>query len=177
MIKKGMANAINFEHPYYYDENLIEVLLLNNGFKIIKKIYFGKCHSIMYLTQKDKIKYKKKYFCFKKNLKIFKNLFKKWKKDIDIINKNIKQNKTIFFFGGHIFSQLILTMGKFKKINGILDNDINKQNKFLYGTAFKIFSPQVLKNFNKPVVYMRIGDYEKEVRTQLIGINKKCKFI
>ena len=52
MIQKGLANAVNFEHPYYYDEKLIKILLKNNGFEIKKIKYFGKCHSIMYVTKK-----------------------------------------------------------------------------------------------------------------------------
>ena len=40
MIEKGYANAMNFEHPYYYDENLVDNLLYKNNFKIIKKKIF-----------------------------------------------------------------------------------------------------------------------------------------
>ena len=36
MILNKQANAMNFEHPFYYDENLVENILKNNGFKIIK---------------------------------------------------------------------------------------------------------------------------------------------
>ena len=39
MVKKGYANAMNFEHPFYFDEKLIDHLLKKNGFKILKKIF------------------------------------------------------------------------------------------------------------------------------------------
>ena len=32
MLKLGQANAVNFEHPYYYDNDLIKVMLESNGF-------------------------------------------------------------------------------------------------------------------------------------------------
>ena len=37
MIKKGIASAMNFEHPFYLDESAIQFLLNKNGFKILKK--------------------------------------------------------------------------------------------------------------------------------------------
>ena len=52
MLKSGMANAVFFEHPFYYDEKATKLLLSRNGFKIIRKTYFGKRHSVMYVTKK-----------------------------------------------------------------------------------------------------------------------------
>ena len=37
MIKNGYANAMNFEHPYFLEEEMVDYLLIKNGFKIIKK--------------------------------------------------------------------------------------------------------------------------------------------
>ena len=48
MIKRGYANAMNFEHPYFYVQGLIDNLLYKNNFKIIKKKFFKEDHSIMY---------------------------------------------------------------------------------------------------------------------------------
>lgn len=59
MLKSGQANAVNFEHPYYYDKDLIKAILQSNGFKIIKTKKFLKNHSIMYITKKINI-FKKK---------------------------------------------------------------------------------------------------------------------
>jgi len=179
MIKKGYANAMNFEHPFYYDEKLIDCLLYKNNFKIIKKIFFKEDHSIMYVTKinnslsmvnKPKINV---YSEYKKNLKLFEQMFNIWKRDIAKINKLTKKHKNIFIFGAHIFSQMMIFNGlNNKNITGILDNDHQKTHKFLYGTNFKISNPSILKKFDQPFVVLRAGSYNKEIKKQLFEINK-----
>ena len=70
---KRFVNAVNFEHPYYYDEKLIKILLKNNGFEIKKIKYFGKCHSIVYVTKKIYKLSDIKYNNFKYNFNLFTN--------------------------------------------------------------------------------------------------------
>lgn len=178
MIKRGYANAMNFEHPFYYDEKLVDNLLFKNDFKILKKKYFKKDHSIMYVT---KLSYKKKLYSYQRfyqNIKLFKNMFAFWNSDIFKINQKIKNRKVVFIFGGHVFSQMILFNGLIKKnIVGILDNDKNKINNYLYGTKFKIFDPKHLKKFNKPSVILRAGSYNDEIKKQIYKINPKTIII
>ena len=51
MIKNGYSNAMNFEHPYFLEESMIDYLLKKNGFKILKKKKYLN-HSIFYKTKK-----------------------------------------------------------------------------------------------------------------------------
>lgn len=185
MIKGYYANAMNFEHPFYYDEKLIDSLLIKNNFKIIKKKLFKKDHSIMYLTKLDHSLKNinnestiKHYSEYKENLKIFNKMFNFWKRDIVKINKLKKKYQNVFIFGAHIFSQMMLFNGLDKgNIVGILDNDKLKINKFLYGTKLKIFNPIKLKEINQPCVILRAGSYNKEIQSQLLQINKKIIII
>lgn len=184
MIKKGYANAMNFEHPFYFDEKLVDCLLLKNNFKIIKKKLFKKDHSIMYVTEKSSFssetnKSKSKIYSeYKKNLKLFKEMFNFWKKDIIKINKVIKKDKSVFIFGAHIFSQMMLFNGLNKtNIIGVLDNDKKKINRFLYGTNLKINNPSILKKINKPSVILRAGSYNQEIKKQLFSINKNVNIV
>ena len=179
MIKNGYANAMNFEHPFFLDEKMLDFLLNQNGFKIINKKYFKSSHSIFYLTSKIKKKPKKKINFFSKNKKIFLDLNKKWIKDIVFLNNFILKKKEIFIFGAHIFSQNLIFNGlNIKKIKYILDNDPNKINKFLYGTKIKVKSPNILKNYNHPVVILRAGAYNNEIKKNIIkNINNKTLFI
>ena len=179
MIKKGYTNAMNFEHPFYYDEKLVDCLLHKNNFKIIKKKFFKEDHSIMYVTKIDNTldaNYNArvyKYSEYHKNLKLFQGMFDLWKRDIKKINKLTKRYKNVFIFGAHIFSQMMIFNGLNKKnITGILDNDGQKANKFLYGTNFKINDPSILKKINRPCVVLRAGSYNKEIKKQLFEINK-----
>ena len=184
MIKKGYANAMNFEHPFYYDEKLVDCLLYKNNFKIIKKIFFKEDHSIMYvtkidssLTARDNTKVNN-YSEYKKNLKLFRGMFNFWKKDIIRINKLTKNYKSVFIFGAHIFSQMMVFNGLNKKnIVSVLDNDKQKANKFLYGTNIKINNPLILKKIPQPCVVLRAGSYNKEIKKQLFEINRNVIII
>lgn len=184
MIKKGYANAMNFEHPFYYDEKLVDCLLLKNNFKIIKKKLFKEDHSIMYVTKIDNShntnqnKKLNNYQQYSKNFKLFKKTFELWKKEIIKINKLIKRYNNVFLFGAHVFSQLQIFNGlNKKKIIGILDNDKNKINDFLYGTNLKVYNPIILKKITKPCVVLRAGSYNKEIKKQLLEINKSTVII
>jgi hypothetical protein len=183
MIKKGYANAMNFEHPFYYDEKLVDCLLHKNNFKIIKKFFFKEDHSIMYVTKIDNTlninnNVKVNYLEYKKNFKLFKGMFNLWKKDITKINKLTKNYKNVFIFGAHIFSQMMIFNGLNKKnITGVLDNDMQKVDNFLYGTNFKINNPSILNKIDQPCVVLRAGSYNKEIKKQLLKINKDTKII
>ena len=178
MIRKGYANAMNFEHPFYCDEKLVDTLLLKNNFTTIKKKYFKADHSIMYVTKINnspviKNKNNSNYLEYNKNLKLFSRMFDFWRRDIAKINKIIHKYDNVFIFGAHIFSQMILFNGLNKdKINGILDNDMQKVDNFLYGTNLKIFNPTVIKKLVKPCIILRAGTYNNEIKKQLTRINK-----
>jgi len=181
MIKKGFTNAMNFEHPYFLEEKMIDYLLKKNGFHILeKKKYLN--HSIFYKTKKSikKNKFaKREYKSFKKNKKIFLNFHKKITQDVKKINNLIRNFKEVYLFGAHIFSQVLISNGlDISKIAGILDNDFKKHNKYLYGSNIKVYNPKILKEKKFPVVILRAAQYNQEIKKQIIQkINKKTKFI
>jgi 2-polyprenyl-3-methyl-5-hydroxy-6-metoxy-1,4-benzoquinol methylase len=182
MIKKGIASAMNFEHPFFLNEYTIRVLLKKTGFRILEKKYYGKYHSIFFKTVKDlKIDNIKVKNLYKKNYLLFKKLRNKWKLDVLQINKKIKKYtaKKIFIFGAHIFSQNLIKTGlNIKNIIGILDNDKDKQGEYLYGTKLKVYSPEILKQLPDPVVILRAGEYNLEIKKQILNkINHKIIFV
>ena len=180
MINKGYANAMNFEHPYFLEEKMIDYLLNKNGFKIIKKKKYLN-HSIFYKTVKISGKKRtiKTYNNFKNNKKLFKSYFSKLKRDVSKLNLKIKSLKNVYLFGAHIFSQMLIFNGlNITKIKGVLDNDKKKQNKYLYGTNLKVFNPQILKKKDKPFIILRAAQYNYEIKNHIINfVNKNSKFI
>ena len=181
MIKSGFTNAMNFEHPYFLEEDMIDYLLKKNGFEIIKKKKYLN-HSIFYKTIKSDIKNKnkiKKYKKFIANKKLFLNFNKKILNDVKKINKLIENKKEVFLFGAHIFSQVLISHGlNVSNIEAILDNDINKQKKYLYGTNIKVNSPNILIKKNHPIIILRAAQYNHEIKKQIITkINNNTKFI
>ena len=55
---------------------------------------------------------------------------------------------------------------------GILDNDKDKQNNFLYGTKIRVLSPDILRKYKKPIIVVRTGTYNSEIKKQIKLINK-----
>ena len=112
----------------------------------------------------------------KKNYEI-KELY--FKNDIKNLNKKIEEfDGEVFLFGGHIFSQFLISNGlNTNKTKYILDNSSLKQNNRLYGTSFIVKSPQILKNHKKAAVVLRAGTYSKEIKQDIINnINNKVIF-
>ena len=181
MLIRKYSNFLNFEHTYYLNEKLCDFFLKKYGFKILKKKYFMKDHSIFYSTintkkNKNKLKFKNEY---KVNKKLFKDYFHYFKKISNYINLIISNSKRpVYLFGGHIFSQFLINFGlKQKSIICILDNDKLKQNKRLYGTELTVKSPKILKKIITPMVILKAGVYNSEIKKQLLKINAKTKFI
>ena len=64
------------------------------------------------------------------------------------------------------------------KILNILDNDPDKQGGFLYGTDLQVLSPKILKEIYQPIVILRAGEYNFEIKKEILkNINKNTKFI
>ena len=181
MIKKRYTNALNFEHTLYLDEDILNFLIKSFSFKIIKKKYFQKDHSIFFAVKKiNNIKSHKIKDNYKKNKKLFKRYFKHYDILTKKMNKSISthKNKNIFLFGAHVFSQYLINSGLDQdKIIHILDNDKKKQNLRLYGTKLSVKSPNILRNFKRPLVVLKAGVYNDEIKKQIYKINKSTKII
>lgn len=176
LIQNNQSNAMNFEHPYFLEEDLVDQLLRGCGFKIIKKKYF-KSHSIFYQTKSINKIQKINYFKFNKNFSFFKKYQKRINLDIKNLNSKIR-NKKYFIFGAHIFSQnLIFNNLNTDGVIGILDNDPEKINQFLYGTNFKVYKPNIIRKYKKPIIILRTGTYNNEIIRQLKLINNSTKII
>tara|TARA_B100000963_G_scaffold344053_1_gene346508 strand:+ start:697 stop:1833 length:1137 start_codon:yes stop_codon:yes gene_type:complete len=182
-LKNKNLSTINFEHTFFLSTPYVDYVLKKNNFKIIKKKYFNKDHSIFYSCIKKnnikKIKLDgKKYY--KQNKLNFYKFINYYKKTIHYYNKKIlNENSEIFIFGAHVFTQFLLNFGLNKeKIICILDNDTSKQNKRLYGTNISVKSPKILTEFSKPIVILKAGVYSQEIKENIINhINKKTIFI
>lgn len=170
------GNCINFEHTIFLNENLIEYLLYKNKFQIIVKKYF-KDHSIFYLTKKSEsqknIELKNDY---EENKKLFLDMKEYYKNEVKKLNQLIKETaKEIYLFVAHLFSQNLIYDGlDVSKIKYILDNDVNKQEKRLYGTSLYAKSPKILKNSDNALVILNAGAYNEEIKKDIL-VNINCK--
>jgi hypothetical protein len=183
-VKRKYTNAINFEHTFLINKTYIDFLLKKNGFKIIVKKNFCNKHSIFYITKKcSDIKKQKNHLnnktLYSKNKKMINDYKDFLYHQITKLNNSIlKNNGEIFLFGGHIFSQTLLSLGlDSSRIKCILDNNKDKQEKRLYGTNLIVKNPKILKLAKNPIVILRAGSYEEEIKKSLIKHNKEIIWI
>jgi hypothetical protein len=184
MLKRKYSNCINFEHTFFMREGHLKYMMLENNLKLIKKEKFLNDHSIFYCFEKRIDNSKKiKINYFKRNKKLFEDYIEYYKNLVKKINNKISnksnKNKKVYLFGAHIFSQTLLNFGiDSKKIEYILDNDKTKQNKRLYGSSLKVKSPQILKKEEAPLVILKCGVYNDEIKNQILkNINSKATFL
>jgi len=172
-LKQGYTNTINFEHTYYLDEFVLEHVLAKSGFCIDKKVV--DTHSIFVKAVKSSdIGRIDLNFDYSKDL--FLDYIYKLKNDVFNLSDNICQN--VYLFGSHVFSQTLLNLGlEEDKIISILDNDIEKIGKRLYGTNLITESPKILKDVDHPIVILRSGIYNTEIENQLLSINPTVEII
>jgi hypothetical protein len=181
MLNRKYTNCLNFEHTYYISEDFIEFYLNKYSFKILQKQYFKDDHSIFYYVEHDeKIKSSKDINFYKKNKTLFLSYVNHHLNDIQKINDIISKHKgNIYLFGGHIFSQYLISYGlNINNIKYILDNDLNKQKYRLYGTNLIVESPKILKDDPNPLVILKAGVYNNEIRNDILNnINKNTLII
>lgn len=181
MLENKYTNAINFEHTIFFTESCVEYLLARHGFRVIEKSYFLDNHSIFYATVRDSSvpPLKSSNLYCEENIKIFNDFLNYYKKFIEITNEKIKRtDRQIFLFGGHVFTQYLISFGlDVSRIISLLDNDKNKHGKRLYGTNLKVHSPGILEGISTPIVILKAGPYNEEIKTDIIAnINSNVEF-
>ena len=180
MLKRNYTNALNFEHTIFLNETTIESVLKQTGFEIIKKEYFMEDHSIFYATRRiEKKENHKSINQYNNNKNLYINYIDYHLKLISDLNKKIDNaDSDVYLFGAHVFSQYLISMGLNQdKIKCILDNDINKQDKRLYGTSLKVKSPQILKDTKSGYIILKTGVYNEEIKNDIaLNINNEIIF-
>ena len=181
MLEKKYSNCLNFEHTFFLTEPYTEYLLSLFNLKILEKEYFLEDHSIFYCVQHDEnydiIELPNDLYAYNKN--VYESYVNYYQSLIIDINEKIKNcgPESIFLFGAHIFSQNLIMFGlDVSKIRCIIDNDAAKQGKRLYGTPFEVCSPNILKDIEKPIIVLKAGVYNEEIKNQINDLNSETLF-
>lgn len=171
-VRRKYANSLNFEHTMFLTDYHLDYLLEKTRFKILmKQIYTD--HSIFYVVMKVKEDIEtrpleNKYSEYKR---IFLDFINNYYEEVNNLNQKIRnKNNNIYLFGAHIFSQYLLCLGLNRsRIQSILDNSKLKQGKRLYGTNLKVESPEVLRYQKCPVVILKAGIYNEEIKEDILN--------
>lgn len=181
-LKRKFTNCINFEHTVFLTEPYIDYLLARYGFRTVEKKFIMDGHSIFYAVVRDKTvnSITLSSSLYDENKSIYEEFVNYHNELIHDLNHEINTaNQPIYLFGAHIFAQYLLAMGlNSEKIVCLLDNDKKKQGKRLYGTKFEIQSPIILKSIENPIVILKAGIYNDEIKKDILNnINKSTIFL
>jgi hypothetical protein len=181
MLERKYTNCINFEHTDFLTEPYIEFLLAKHGFKLQAKEYFMDDHSIFYAAIRDaSIKpLALPHGLYEKNKKLYTDYVIYHEALIKDLNLRMREtSQPVYLFGAHVFAQYLIAFGlDTSRIVSLLDNDPNKQGKRLYGTSLMVQSPGVLREVKNPIVILKAGVYNEEVKADILGnINNSVVF-
>ena len=174
-LKNKFANSINFEHTYFLSDTVTDYLLERLGYSIKEKKYF-EGHSIFYFCEfkgiSNDLIYKLDYY--KEYKTLYLSMIEFYTKEVKRLNEIIKNwEGSIYLFGAHIFSQFLIYMGlETHRLNGIIDNSKEKENKRLYGSSLLVNNPNILVGRDDVLAIVKGGQYQEEIEKQLFEINK-----
>lgn len=181
MLEKKYTNCINFEHTVFLTEPYIEYLLAKHGFRLTDKEYFLENHSIFYTAMRDSsvTSVALQPHLYAESRQIYQEYVAYHEELIGDLNHRVQATTApVYLFGAHIFSQYLIMNGLTTgRIVNILDNDPGKQGRRLYGTDLVVESPSVLRGLKSPVVIMKAGIYNEEIKKDILeNINPAATF-
>lgn len=183
MLRNKYTNCINFEHTVFLTEPYIEYMLKKHGFRVLERKYFMEDHSIFYACKRDGSISPADLpsGLYEENKQIYLDYVSYHESLILTLNSKIKQlraDQTLFVFGAHVFAQYLIGFGlDTGSVKCLLDNDPNKQGKRLYGTSLKVESPAILATIDSPVVILKAGVYNDEIKRDILdNINSNVVF-
>ena len=160
--KNHYCSTIMFEHPNYLAESCLEYILEVTGWEIIDKKYF-KDHSIFFKTKPVEPKITPPKFNIKGEVIEFINYIK------ERVNQ-VKNYDKFYVFGAHFPLYYLLSLGiNENQILAVIDNDVNKQNRRMYGTNLKVISPNEVPAGSK--IFLEMGPYNKEIKEKFLSMN------
>lgn len=176
------TNVLNFEHTYFCTEEFIEWLLACYGFDLLDRTYFNNDHSVFYAVVRSEreITFWQYPEAYQENKSLFDLYLEYHQTLIRNINAKIAETPSlVYLFGAHVFSQFLLSFGLDRsKIVCIIDNSELKQGKRLYVTDLTVASPQILKDKIKPIVILRTGVFNNEIKNDILNnINISTTFL
>ena len=182
MLERKYTNCINFEHTVFLTEPYIEYLLAKHGFKLLTKEYFMDDHSIFYsaVRNAEVEPMPLPQGLYEKNKNLYMDYVDYHKTLIADLNQKMSETtQPIYLFGAHVFAQYLLEMGlNTAMIVSLLDNDPKKQGRRLYGTKLSVSSPKVLADVEGPIVILKAGVYNDEIKKDILeNINKSAHFL
>jgi hypothetical protein len=173
-LQRGYTNAMNFEHSFLLTEADVQALLAEQGFRVVAREPFGDQHSVFYATVKAEpgsiAPQPVGPGAYAANKALILDYRSKLLAEVQHLNAQIQRVEgPVFLFGAHVFSQTLLALGlDSSRIDCLLDNAAMKHGQRLYGTQLQVRGPAALRGLDRPVVVIRAGAYEAEIKAAIL---------
>jgi hypothetical protein len=174
-LERHYTNALNFEHTYLLNDAYISGMLAEQGFRVLRREGFGDRHSVFYATVREAagsgVRQIYPADLYERNKALILGYRDELHAQVAKLNAQLQTEQgPVFLFGAHVFSQTLLALGlDTSRIECLLDNAKVKQGQRLYGTGLQVSDPSVLAGLTRPVVIIRAGAYEGEIKAAILA--------
>jgi hypothetical protein len=182
LLLKFGSNALNFEHTYFLTLENLNFMASKTGFKIINvESYIDHSYFVTFKkAEKQEIQTEEIKVTNEISLKNFDFLWNGLGEFVEQtkLRINDKPGVSTYIFGAHVFSQSLYHLGLSQcDIEGVLDNAKMKIGKRLYGTPYKVFHPEIIRDLIKVRVILKAASYQDEIKKQLLNLNGNVEII
>ena len=166
ILKNKLYSEFIIDHLYYFTKKTLEILLENNGFKIIKiKEIFQNYILSAQVKKKQVIE-----------LEDFNKISSKLNKSVSKFVKKYSNKKKIAVWGAGHQALTLISMAKIEKyFKYIVDSANFKQKKYAPGTNLIVVAPEVFKNDNIKAIIVLAASYTDEVCKIIKSYNLRIK--
>lgn len=160
--KNNYSATIMFEHPHYLTEDYLDYILALTGWKIVDKYYY-KDHSIFFTTVPiEPTDNQTTFKCTDEITSFIQYMQNK-------ANTLSNMTEPFYVFGAHFTYYYLLNMGVSEdQIIAVIDNDVMKQGRRMYGTNTKVISAQ--EAIPGSYVVVEMGPYNDEIKKSLTNL-------
>jgi SAM-dependent methyltransferase len=169
LLDQDGSNALNFEHTYFFDLELVTWMLRDGGFTLVDQCRFER-HSFFLEARPDVAPGQAgPPPDAGEGAQALVALVDTARADASALaERAVAFDGAVYLFGAHVFSQVLIGGGfPAERVAAVLDNDPAKQGLRLYGTPLPVRAPEVLRNAGRAAVIVRATHYTAEIEDQL----------
>jgi hypothetical protein len=173
LLAQSGSNALNFEHTYFFDRDLVVWMLEDAGFSIVAEAPFEE-HSLFFEARPDAAPGQagappdagggaQAFASFVDAARV---------DAARLTARAATFDGDVYLFGAHVFSQFLVGCGfPAQRATAVLDNDPNKNGRRLYGTPLTVAPPEAMAQRSRDgratAVVVRATHYSAEITAQL----------
>jgi hypothetical protein len=169
LLDQSGANALNFEHTYFFDRALLVWMLRDAGFSVEPPARFER-HSLFVAARPDAEPGAAGPPPARgTGARAFARFVTAARADAAVLARRaVTFDGPVYLFGAHVFSQFLLGCGfPAERAIAVLDNDPAKQGLRLYGTPLMVLAPGEISHAQHAAVIVRATHYTAEISEQL----------